>query len=363
MLPCAPLRHGRLAPLHRLRLPPRRHSGGGGGARALAPWAAAWLAKYNAFPAKPPASVSVARRRAAFAALAGGDSLDFCAVVRDVLAPLPPPSAQARQLRVYSASTTGAPAPTYLYLHGGGWHVGSLSTHEAACRRLAAASGCTVAALDYRLAPEHCAPAGLDDAVAALRWLAQAPPAVTAALGIDASRVGVAGDSAGAHLAACAALALRGDAAAPRALALIYPALDLALAARRGGSLDARATGFYLHKDAMLHYARIFLGALPDDDPRLSPLRASDSALAALPPTFISTAGYDPLRDDGDEFARRLRAVGVKVTTRCEMDLPHVWMHLAAHGGGADVVARTQAIGRDMGALLGAHGGANVGGS
>jgi len=326
-------------------------------------WASAWLSKYNAFPAKPPASVSVARRRAAFERLAGSSSgaLSFTPLIQDLRVG----GRGGRHLRVYSGGAGRAPAPLILYLHGGGWHVGSLTSHDHVCRRLAAASRCAVAALDYRLAPEHRAPAAVDDAVAAARWLqSPAAAAALAPLAVQPRRLALAGDSAGANVAVAAALALRGDAAAPAALGLIYPALDLTLS-RAGGSLEEFGCGYYLHRDAMQHYVRLYLrgerwaeaapppGALDAADPRVSPLLADDAALAALPPTFVSTAGCDPLRDDGELFAQRLKGLGVAATLRREHALPHVWLHLAVQGGD-DVVQRTHAIGRDIGRLLGA---------
>ena len=220
----------------------------------------------------------------------------------------------AMRYRLYRPSL--APhLPALLYLHGGGWVIGDLDSHDGVCRRLAADSGCAVLALDYRLAPEHPFPAAFDDALAA--WLALSTQA--ASLGLDATRLGLAGDSAGAALAASVALACRNAAAGagadadglkqPRCQLLFYPATDLTAALPSYAEHDQPHTRVFLKASTMRwfrsHYA-------PDPacwtDWRGSPLHADN--LASLPPTLLLTVGHDPLRDEGVAYAQALTQAG-----------------------------------------------------
>ena len=199
--------------------------------------------------------------------------------------------------------------PGLVYFHGGGWVAGDLDTHDGVCRRLANASGCKVIAVDYRRAPEHLFPAAVDDA-----WAAAVHIAVnTRAFGLDPMRVGVAGDSAGAGLAAavCQTAARAGG---PRfALQLlICPILDVA---REAPSRRDFADGYFLDRAAMEKDLAFYLGAGGDpQDPRLSPLLAKD--LHGLPPAIIHTAEYDPFRDEGEAYAARLSVAGVATSAR-----------------------------------------------
>jgi acetyl esterase len=187
------------------------------------------------------------------------------------------------------------------YLHGGGWVVGDLDTHDPVCRRVANGVGATVVAVDYRLAPEHPHPAPLDDAMDALAWTADRYPGRPHV---------VAGDSAGASLAAGAALRAREEnGPALAAQLLVYPATDPHMGMP---SIRANAEGFFLTRaDMTWFYAQY----LPDPAGRTEPvvdlLRAPD--LAGLPPAVVATAEFDPLRDEGDAYAGRLRAAGVAV--------------------------------------------------
>jgi acetyl esterase len=203
----------------------------------------------------------------------------------------------------------GPPRPLLVYLHGGGWSQGSPATHDPLCRRLATEAGWTVLSLDYRLAPEHPFPAALDDTVAAVRW------ARTADLGALPDRLAIGGDSAGGNLAAAACLVLR-DAGEPlpELQVLIYPGLDL-----RRGSASHRlfAKGFVLTARDIDRFQACY--AAPVEDPRASPLLAS--SLAGLPPAIVSTAGFDPLRDEGEAYVTRLRESGVPVV---HLDEPHL---------------------------------------
>jgi acetyl esterase len=214
-----------------------------------------------------------------------------------------------------------AGAPLIVYYHGGGWVAGDLDTHDQPCRLLARASGARVLSVEYRLAPEHRFPASVDDALAAFR------DAVARAgqLGADPTRIAVAGDSAGAHLAAVTAQQSAGAGGpAPAFQLLVYPVTDLLEVAR---SRLTFAQGFILTKDNMEWYERQFLASDTDrHDPRASPLLAED--LSAVAPALVVTAGFDPLRDEGEAYARRLHEAGVRTIVRRHAGYVHGFMHL-----------------------------------
>jgi acetyl esterase len=240
---------------------------------------------------------------------------------RVLLAPDPPEVAALRDLEFPSAGhaiparlyrgreAPGGPAPVVVFFHGGGWVLGNLDSHDSFCRGLANDARCAVLAVDYRLAPEHKFPAAAEDAEAAVAWVA----ADGAKLGLDPSRIAVAGDSAGGNLAAVAALAAR-RAGEPklRLQVLIYPSLDLALgheSHRRAGE------GYTLTASAMRWFRDLYL-ARPEDAAswRASPLRQPD--LGGVAPAFVVTGGCDPLCDESADYAQRLIAAGVDVTYR-----------------------------------------------
>ena len=216
----------------------------------------------------------------------------------------------------------GGRTPLVVYQHGGGWTIGNLDSHDRMCRRLADGSGAAVLAIDYRLAPEHPWPASVDDTVAALRWVASAP----AELGEAPSAVAVAGDSAGGTLAALACLRLREEdpAALPRLQALLYANTDLTGAQP---SMREKATGWGLDASTVRFFNSQWV---PDQarwsDPGVSPLHAPD--LSGLPGALIVTAEHDPLRDESEAYARRLRDAGVEVELRREAGLIHNFMLL-----------------------------------
>ncbi|WFF40543.1 alpha/beta hydrolase [Salinicola endophyticus] len=212
-------------------------------------------------------------------------------------------------LRLYRPRPAdAAPTAATIYLHGGGWIIGDLDSHDKICRRLAHASGEALIAVDYRLAPEHPAPDGPEDVLAAIRWIA----ANAESLGLDASRLAVAGDSAGGGLAAMACQQLRDSAVALRAQVLFYPGLDLtpesdALPSRqRNGQVPPLTT------ELMRAMAEPFIGGFDTRDLRVSPLLASD--LQALPPALIVTAEFDALLDEGRLYRDKLQAAGVAVS-------------------------------------------------
>jgi acetyl esterase len=200
--------------------------------------------------------------------------------------------------------------PVLVYFHGGGWVIGDLETHDVLCRQITAEAGVSVVAVDYRLAPEHKYPAAVDDAWAATRWIV----AHAAEFGLDAERVAVGGDSAGGNLAAVVALLAR-DAGAPRIglQLLIYPVTDLASESRSYADL---ADGYMLTRESMRWFRANYLSQEEDAaNWRVSPLRAP--SLAGLAPALVITAGYDPLRDEGEAYARRMREAGVTVDAVC----------------------------------------------
>ncbi|HEY3067046.1 MAG TPA: alpha/beta hydrolase [Methylomirabilota bacterium] len=214
----------------------------------------------------------------------------------------------------------GVPASQALaglvFFHGGGWVIGDLETHDVLCRQLTAGAGISVVNVDYRVAPEHKFPAAVDDAWAATRWIA----AHATELGIDASRLAVGGDSAGGNLAAVVALLAR-DAGAPAIAfqALIYPVCDVS--AESPSYVDF-ADGFMLTRDSMRWFIAHYLRGRDDAaDWRVSPLRAP--SVAGVAPALVVTAGFDPLRDEGDAYARKLREAGVRVDSLCYGGMIH----------------------------------------
>jgi acetyl esterase len=227
--------------------------------------------------------------------------------------------------RLYVPAGVSDPAPLLVYLHGGGWVLGDLDTHDQPCRFLAQAAGVLVLSVEYRLAPEHPFPAAVDDCLAALRFAIHAADD----LGADPPRVAVGGDSAGGNLAAAVArLALIDGGPAPAFQLLIYPVTDLS---RKRESYRHFREGFFLTESQMDWYCEHYL---PDQesalDPRASPLLAPD--LSGLPPAHVVTAGFDPLRDEGEDYADALRAAGVRVTHTRERGLCHGFVNAVALG-------------------------------
>ena len=210
-----------------------------------------------------------------------------------------------------------------VYFHGGGWVVGSLEGADGTCRALANRSRCVVISVDYRLAPETKFPGAVDDAYASAEWVARSADA----LGIDRTRMAVGGSSAGGNLAAAAALIAR-DRGGP-AIAfqlLIVPVTDLRFAT---ASHEEFAEGYGLTREDMRWYAEHYVSAPRDaDDPHASVLRAPD--LRDLPPALLVTAECDPLRDEGEAYAERLRAAGVSAEARRYPGMMHGFLGFAA---------------------------------
>ncbi|MFH7598849.1 alpha/beta hydrolase [Streptomyces racemochromogenes] len=251
-------------------------------------------------------------------------------------------------VRVYDPAPGERGRVLVVYLHGGGWVMCGIDTHDALCRELAAASGAVVVSAGYRLAPEHPWPAAADDALAVLLWARAGAPR----LGCDAGRVVVAGDSSGGNLAAVTALR------APELVAgqlLVYPPLDAAMGSE---SVAAYGRG-YFHTAAHMAWYWDQYGGDPAH-PHVSPLRAPD--LSGLPRTLIVLADCDPLRDEGLAYARRLGAAGVDCEVRLHPGVFHGFLGLplpaaaAARAGAAAWLAATDERGRGHGKGNGAAG-------
>jgi len=200
--------------------------------------------------------------------------------------------------------------PVLVYYHGGGWTIGDLDTHDVLCRELANQAACAVVSVDYRMGPEYPFPAAVEDALAAAYWVRRNAQA----LNVDPDRLAVGGDSAGGNLAAVVALFARDAGDLPiRFQLLVYPATDQ----RRGQpSHTTNGQGYLLTRETMDYFQRHYL---PDPaqylDWRASPLLHEN--LAGLPPALVITAGYDPLRDEGLEYAQRLSEAGNRSTLVC----------------------------------------------
>ena len=236
-----------------------------------------------------------------------------------------PVEAREMQLRYYRPSdyeifsrrdidAGGVPARLYLpsaeknlglcvFMHGGGWVIGTLDSHDDVCRRLAMQSGHAVLSIDYRMAPEFPFPTPLEDCIAATRWARDN----AASLGCDASRMVVCGDSAGGNLAT---LVAQHSGVALKMQLLVYPATDARCITE---SYCNNGEGFLLTAAAMDWFFGHYLsgGKGSADDPLVSPLLASDAVLAKMPPTLVITAEYDPLCDEGEQYAQKLTALGV----------------------------------------------------
>jgi acetyl esterase len=215
------------------------------------------------------------------------------------------------------------PQPLLVYFHGGGWVIGDLDTHDSACRFLAEHSGCRVLSVDYRLAPEHPFPIPLEDAVAAFAWAREN----AASLGADAERMAVGGDSAGGNLSTALCLQNR-DAGNPQPAMqlLLYPVTDAV-----GGqqSRDTYAEGFLLTREDMKWFEDHYIpDGIDDGDPRASMMRAED--VSGLPPAYVATSGFDPLRDEGEIYAERMREAGVQVVLQRHPSQIHGFANLTA---------------------------------
>jgi len=230
-------------------------------------------------------------------------------------------------LRFYTPRDVVERSPALVFIHGGSFMHGDLDSHDPLCRILAEKAQVRVIAVDYRRAPEAPFPAAVDDVWAAWTWV----NAHAAGLGLDPTRIAVGGDSAGGNLSAGVALrAVREDAPAPVFQMLIYPVTQFGQPTK---SRDTYAEGFYLTRAGMDFADENYLVGDEDlADPRLSPLMGDPSGVA---PAFVVTAGFDPLHDEGEAYAERLREAGVPVEYRCEEELIHAFANLGGLGRSA----------------------------
>ncbi|MCK1419822.1 alpha/beta hydrolase [Bradyrhizobium sp. 180] len=218
--------------------------------------------------------------------------------------------------RLYAPASAGQRMPGFVFFHGGGLVAGSIATHDRIAAALAHATGCRLVSVDYRLAPEHKFPAAVDDAIAATEWVAREAPT----LGIDAERLVVGGDSAGATLAAIVCQeAMQNAGLSIVAQCLICPVLDFE---EISPSREAFAEGHLIDRPTMeADLADYLPQGLDAADPRISPLRAT--RLAGLPMAIIHTAEFDPMRDEGNAYARKLLTAGVVVEHTCHDGMIH----------------------------------------
>ncbi len=230
-------------------------------------------------------------------------------------------------VRFYQPFDSGPPRPLLVYLHGGGWVLCDLDTHDACCRFFARHAEVNVLSVAYRLAPEHPFPAAVDDCFAAFGWAAENAASVAS----DPGRIAVGGDSAGGNLSAVISqLAIQRGGPRPAFQLLLYPVTDLST---KHASYRLFSNGFFLTEPMMDWYRGHYLpGDAAALDPRASPLLASD--LTGLAPAHVVTAGFDPLRDEGERYARRLEAAGVPVTLRRYEGLIHGFVNAPDVGTG-----------------------------
>ena len=223
-------------------------------------------------------------------------------------------------VRIYRPSVDQL-LPVCLYFHGGGWVIGSLNSHDPICRQLSAWGNVTVVSVDYRLAPEHPFPAAIEDAWSATQWIA----ANGAELGVDSSRLAVAGDSAGGNLSTVTTLRAR-EAGEPKIAfqLLIYPAVSHEELPSR---THPDTQTLFLNVDLMRWFWENYASdGVDPSSPDVSPMHASD--LSGLPPAFVITAECDPLRDEGEAYAKKLIEAGVSVDYRHIDAMPHAFFHM-----------------------------------
>jgi acetyl esterase len=306
----------------------------------LHPQAQAFIAEINALKRPTIAELTIADARQGLKGLLPPSDETVAAIVDFEL---PGGDGQPVRARAYTPrDAREGPLPLVAWLHGGGWVTGDLDSHDATCRSLANTSGCKVIAIDYRLAPEHKFPAGLDDCHAAIAWLA----AHADENGIDPRRIAVAGDSAGGNLAAAVALMARDRGPAIAFQLLVYPVTHHAFDTP---SYREYGNGYLLTEEGMRwnwnHY-------LPDAaaglDPLASPLLAAD--LRGLPPALVVVAECDPLCDESEAYARRLADAGVPVECRRYDGMLHAFFTLGQvfDDGKAAVAHAGQALRRAL---------------
>jgi acetyl esterase len=304
-----------------------------GDAVPLDPQARTLLDQLAALGAPPVSQQTPEQARMGFAALAAvGGAPGAPVPTEDRLIPGPAGEIPVRIYRPESA----APLPVVVYFHGGGWVIGDIASHDTVCHRLAGGVPAVVVNVEYRLAPEHRFPAAVEDSVAAVGWVSEHAPE----FGGDPARLAVAGDSAGGALATVAARHARHTGGPPIAFQLLlYPATDMTCSLP---SHVENGNGYLLDTDTMSWFIDHYLGDADRRDPDASPLFAAD--LAGLPPALVMTAGFDPLRDEGEAYAERMEHAGVPVTIAHYEGMFHGFYGLdpvldAARRAGAETIA------------------------
>lgn len=287
---------------------------------ALDPVLKGFLDQMAAVPGPKMWEVTPAEGRAAFVALlqiAGPKDVPI-GKVEDLQASGPN---GAIPLRAYTpVGASGNDLPVLVYFHGGGFVIGDLDTHDGLCRLIANEAGCRVVAVHYRLSPEHRFPAAVDDAFAALQWV----NTNAAKLGIGPRRIAVGGDSAGGALAAVVAQMARERGPQLALQLLLFPVTQIGGKTR---SLEAFAEGYFLEKKTLDWFFAHYLAKDADKcDPRVSPLNAA--SFKGLPKAFIMLGGFDPLHDEGEQYADKLRSAGVPVTVADYGDMVHCFFYL-----------------------------------
>lgn len=257
---------------------------------------------------------------------------------------IPGPSGEI-PLRIYTPTGEGL-CPPLLFFHGGGWILGNLDTHDGLCRVLANAAGCVVVAVDYRLAPEHRFPEGLEDCYAATQWVT----ANAEEIGADPGRLAVVGDSAGANLAGAVGLLSRDrDGPTIDHQTLAYPVTNYDFGT---DSYEEKAQGYFLTRKDMERFWDGYLRSETDGThPYASLLRADH--LGGLPPTMVLTCGFDPLRDDGRQLVERLTAAGVRIRHVEYEDMIHGFLTMLSDPSLDRAWAATVRIGEAIRADLG----------
>ena len=268
--------------------------------------------------------------------------------VEDRMIPVP---GRLVPVRVYRPAGGPARPGVSVFLHGGGWVFGDLESHDGVCRSITRRSGITTVAVHYRRAPEHPFPAGLEDAVGVVRWLA----GHGAEIGVTAAPLAIVGDSSGGNLAAATALVLRDEGGSPVTFqALLYPATDPAMSTE---SYRENADDPFLSRDEMVWYWSQYGGGTAPADPRAA--LSAETDLRGLPPTYLLVAGLDPLRDEGLAFAAALRRSGVPVRCREYADMPHGFLLFA--GRLSRAVDGLSEVGDEIAAALQSGGGRSAG--
>lgn len=287
----------------------------------LDPLVKAFLDQAAAIPRPKAWEMPLSASRKGFAGLMGLVGPQDVPVGRIENFKIPGPRGDIRA-RAYTPIAVGRDAqPVLVYFHGGGFVVGDLNTHDGLCRLFAHEGGFRVIAVEYCLAPECKWPAPLDDAAAALQWIFDNAPA----LGVDAGRIAVGGDSAGALLTACLTQAMKKKGGAAIAFQmLLFPSTDLA---GHFASMDKFGVGYFLDRQTIeWNNSQLFPEGIDRSSPEISPLRAKN--FAGLPPAYIMLAGYDPLHDEGLAYAEKLKQAGVPVTVADHPEMVHCFIYL-----------------------------------